>query len=89
MTIAERNALHRRMTETAQDVLDRIDTRLVDCVARRLGVPVRLLRHDVDRRTHAQIPVFGVPEPHVAQARALGLTVEALDVDRVDLMDRR
>lgn len=55
-----------------------IQDRLTAAVAKRLGVTVAFLRWDRDSRTGADIPVFAVPAAIIVDARALGLTAEAV-----------
>lgn len=55
-----------------------IDARYAAIVSAKLGgVSVRVLRHDVDTRTGASIPVFAVPTHCVDAGTRLGLRCEA------------
>lgn len=51
-----------------------LETRITEAAARKLGVPVQIVRWD-KHRTGADVPVFAVPDTHRVQAQSLGLTV--------------
>lgn len=62
------------MTKQAMvDSRRRITDGLAYAVARRLAVPmadVQIVRWDIDRKTHAEIPVFAVPADRLEEVLA-------------------